>query len=130
MPAPLGKTPTRKMPKIDVLGTEDSAATRSAVRFFRERRIVVTFVDLGKHPIEAAQLRRYVERLGAAALLADGAESAASGNLIGRVRADPHLLRLPLVRYGDEVSAGPDEARWRSWLAARSGLRAEPRKAT
>ena len=41
MPAPLGKTPTKKMPNIQVFGLEDSNATRGALRFFRERRIVV-----------------------------------------------------------------------------------------
>jgi len=65
MPAPLGKTPTKKMPNIQVFGMEDSNATRGALRFFRERRIVVHYVDLRKKPIAAAELRRFVDRLGA-----------------------------------------------------------------
>ena len=69
MPAPLGKTPTKKMPNIQIFGLEDSNATRAALRFFRERRIVVHFVDLRKKPIAAGELRRFTERLGAAALL-------------------------------------------------------------
>jgi arsenate reductase-like glutaredoxin family protein len=123
MPAPLGKTPTKKMPKIDVLGIEDSSATRSAIRFFRERRIVVRFVDLRKRPIDAAELRLLLDRLGAAALA--GGEPPATalhrGGLVALVRADPSLLRLPLVRYGDAVTAGLDETKWREWLARRSG---------
>ena len=50
MPPPLGKVPTKKMPNIQVFGTDDSAATRNALRFFRERRIVVHYVDLRKKP--------------------------------------------------------------------------------
>jgi arsenate reductase-like glutaredoxin family protein len=139
VPAPLGKTPTKKMPKIDVFGLENSASTRSAVRFFRERRIVVRFVDLGKRPIEAAELRTFVERFGAAAVLAGepgdgaaagsadrgagsadrGAGSVDRGSLLARVRADATLLRLPLVRHGDEMTAGPDETTWKAWLAHR-----------
>ena len=69
MPAPLGKTPTKKMPNIQVFGLDDSNATRGALRFFRERRIVVHYVDLRKKPIAAGELRRFVDRLGAAALL-------------------------------------------------------------
>ena len=69
MPAPLGKTPTKKMPNIQVFGTDDSNATRSALRFFRERRIVVHYVDLRKKPLAAGELRRFVDRLGAASLL-------------------------------------------------------------
>ena len=128
MPAPLGKTPTKKMPKIDVLGLEDSAATRAAVRFFRERRIVVRFVDLRKKPLEATELRLLLDRLGAAALAGAAPAGAAPadllldrGSLLARVRADPSLLRLPLVRYGDNVTAGPGETIWREWLARRSG---------
>ena len=57
MPAPLGKVPTKKMPNIQVFGLEDNNATRAALRFFRERRIVVHFVDLRKKPIAAGELR-------------------------------------------------------------------------
>ena len=127
MPAPLGTTPTRKMPNIQVFGTMDSAATRAAVRFFRERRIVVRFIDLhGKAPA-AAELRRFVDRLGAAALLdtegrayreAPTATLATGpGGLVAAILADVRLLRLPLVRHGDDMTAGTDEATWSSWLA-------------
>ena len=57
MPAPLGNTPTKKMPNIQVFGLDDSNATRAALRFFRERRIVVHYVDLRKKPIASGELR-------------------------------------------------------------------------
>ena len=121
MPPPLGKVVTKKMPNIQVFGMEDNQATRGALRFFRERRIVVHFVDLRKKPIDAAELRRFVSRLGTAALL-DAADRAATGvGLLALVRSDPRLLRLPLVRYGDELTAGPDETTWTAWLARRNG---------
>lgn len=119
MPAPLGKTPTKKMPRIEVFGLDGSAATRAAVRFFRERRIVVTYVDLSKRPIDAAELRRFVDRLGAAAF-ADPNAAPDRASLLARVRADPNVLRLPLARHGDELTAGQDEATWRAWLARRA----------
>jgi arsenate reductase-like glutaredoxin family protein len=127
MPAPLGKTPTKKMPNIQVFGLEDSQATRAALRFFRERRIVATFVDLRKRPIAPGELRRFVDRLGAPALL--DTESRAyrdaglaylttdTAGLVARILADVRLLRLPLVRYGDDVTVGRDEATWKAWLA-------------
>jgi arsenate reductase len=116
MPAPLGKTPTKKMPKIDVLGLKGSQSTRAAVRFFRERRIVVRFVDLSKNPIDPGDLRRFLDKLGAAALI-DAETASDRGSLVALIRADPGLLRLPLVRHGDDVTAGQDETTWRSWLA-------------
>jgi arsenate reductase-like glutaredoxin family protein len=116
MPAPLGKTPTKKMPKIEVFGLEDSQSTRAAVRFFRERRIVVRFVDLGKRPIDPAELREFLDRLGAAALV-DADLTADRAALLARIRADASLLRLPLVRHGDAVTAGPSATTWAAWLA-------------
>jgi arsenate reductase-like glutaredoxin family protein len=126
VPAPLGRTPTKKMPKIQVFGLEDSQATRAALRFFRERRIVPTFVDLRKRPIAPDELRRFVDRLGIAALVdveshADrdagpGPVATDTAGLAARIRADVHLLRLPLVRYGEEITAGRDEATWSAWL--------------
>ena len=128
MPAPLGKTPTRKMPNIQVFGLQDSQATRAALRFFRERRIVVHFVDLRKKPIAPGELRRFVDRLGATALLDVESRAYKDGGLaylttdtsgvVARLLADVRLLRLPLARYGDEVSAGKDETTWTAWLAA------------
>jgi len=127
MPAPLGKTPTKKMPNIQVFGLEGSQATRAALRFFRERRIVATFVDLRKRPIAPAELRRFVDRLGAPALL--DTESRAykdaglaylamdTAGVVARILADVRLLHLPLVRYGDDVTVGRDEATWKAWLA-------------
>jgi arsenate reductase (glutaredoxin) len=127
MPAPLGNTITKKMPNIQVFGLEDSNATRAALRFFRERRIVVSFVDLRKKPIAAGELRRFTDRLGAAALLDTDSKpyreqglahlSTDTSGITARLLADVRLLRLPLVRYGEDVTAGKDEATWKGWLS-------------
>jgi arsenate reductase (glutaredoxin) len=127
MPAPLGNSPTKKMPNIQVFGMEDSQATRAALRFFRERRIVVHFVDLRKKPIAQGELRRFTDRLGAAALLDTGSRpyreqglaylAADPAGIAARLLADVRLIRLPLVRYGDDVTAGRAEETWKAWLA-------------
>jgi arsenate reductase len=127
MPAPLGKVPTKKMPNIQVFGLEDNNATRATLRFFRERRIVVHFVDLRKKPIAAGELRRFTDRLGAAALLDTESRpykeqglaylSTDATGVTARLLADVRLIRLPLVRYGEEVTAGKAEATWKAWLA-------------
>ncbi len=127
MPAPLGKVPTKKMPNIQVFGLDDNNATRAALRFFRERRIVVHFVDLRKKPIAAGELRRFTDRLGAPALLDTESRpykeqglahlSTDTSGITSRLLADVRLIRLPLVRYGEEVTAGKAEATWKGWLA-------------
>jgi arsenate reductase-like glutaredoxin family protein len=106
-----------------VFGTEDSQATRAALRFFKERRIGVHLVDLRRKPIAAGELRRFVEQLGAPALADTGGRpwlDAGLGylrmepdELVARLLADQRLLRLPLVRIGSKVAAGRDEAAWK-----------------
>jgi arsenate reductase (glutaredoxin) len=128
VPAPLPKAPTKKMPDIQVFGLDDSAATRAAQRFFRERRIVVSYHDLRKRPIAPGELRRFTERLGAVALLDEtsrayrdaglGYMTLDTAGIVARLLADVRLLRLPLVRFGNEVTAGRAEATWAAWLAS------------
>jgi arsenate reductase-like glutaredoxin family protein len=127
MPAPLGKVPTKKMPNIQVFGLENDNATRAALRFFRERRIVVHYFDLRKKPIAAGELRRFTDRLGAPALLDTESRpykeqglaylSTDTAGITSRLLADVRLIRLPLVRFGEEVTAGKAEATWKAWLA-------------
>lgn len=129
VPAPLGKVPTRKMPQIQVFGRDDSPATRAALRFFRERRIAVHYADLKKRPIAPGELRRFVERLGARALLDETSKAYRDAGLgyltmrdpeiAERLMADSRLIRLPLVRHDNDVTAGAAEATWTGWLSPR-----------
>ena len=85
-------------------------------------------VDLTRKPIAPGELRRFVDRLGARALLDETSRAYRDASLgylrmddaeiVERILAKPALLRLPLVRFGDEVAAGRDEATWRRWLSS------------
>ena len=121
-------------PTIQVFGLEKDQSTRAAQRFFKERRVPISLVDLRKRPIAPAELRRFVDRLGARALLDETSKAYRDGGLgylrmdddevVARLLSDPSLLRLPLVRNGNEVTAGRAEATWRAWLtvsASRQG---------
>jgi arsenate reductase (glutaredoxin) len=121
-------------PTIQVFGLEKDQSTRAALRFFKERRVSISFVDLRKRSLAPAELRRFVERLGAKALLDETSKAYRDGGLaylrmddddiVSRLLVDQSLLRLPLVRNGNEVTAGRAETTWRSWLtmsASRQG---------
>ena len=113
---------------IQVFGLENDQATRAALRFFKERRVPVSFVDLRRRPIAPAELRRFVEKLGAAACAdTDGRAWRDAGlgylrmtdaEVSAKLLADVRLLRLPLVRSGNDVSAGRAEDTWKTWLSA------------
>lgn len=118
-------------PLIQVFGTERNQATRAALRFFKERRVAISFVDLRKRSIAPGELRRFVERLGAPALLDTDSRAYRDGGLaylvtdeagiVSRLRADDSLIRLPLVRRGNDLTAGPSESTWSAWLRSGSG---------
>jgi len=117
-------------PLIQVFGRNDSRETRASLRFFRERRVAVQFVDLARKPVALGELRRFVERLGARAVADTNGKAwreaglgylqMADAELFERLMADQRLLRLPLVRIDDGVVAGNDAAAWRDLLAGAS----------
>jgi arsenate reductase-like glutaredoxin family protein len=111
---------------IQVFGLERDQDTRAAMRFFKERRTRISFVDLRKRPIAPGELRRFVERLGAEALLDTSSRAYREAGLaylrmdqdgiVERLLTDVSLLRLPLVRHANQVTAGRAEAIWTAWL--------------
>jgi arsenate reductase-like glutaredoxin family protein len=124
------------VPRAQVFGLEKDPATRAAIRFFKERRIELHLVDLRRKPIAPGELRRFVERFAAAALLDPVSKAYRDAGLgylrmeeseiVERLLADPTLLRLPLVRFGSDLSVGRDEATWKSWFSAARGGGAHP----
>jgi arsenate reductase-like glutaredoxin family protein len=118
-------------PLVQVFGLPGDQGTRAAVRFFRERRVAIQQIDLGRKPIAPGELRRFVERLGARSLLDESSRAYREAGLaflrmddaevIERLLRTPALLRLPLVRVGNGVAVGRDEAAWRRLLTAGAG---------
>ncbi len=108
---------------VQIFGHDRDHGTRAAVRFFKERRVLIHQVDLTRKPIARAELRRFTDKLGARALLDDTSKAYRDSGLgymrpddveiVERLLATPALLRLPLVRFGNEVAAGRDEAAWK-----------------
>jgi arsenate reductase len=121
--------PVPPAPSIQLFGAADSRPTQAALRFFKERRVDVAYVDLRRKAIAPGELKRFVDRLGALALLDTasrrykelglGYMRLDGDEIVQRLLADNGLLRLPLVRYGLFFTAGPAEATWKAWLTAR-----------
>ena len=112
---------------VQIFGHDRDQATRAAQRFFKERRIAIHQVDLSRKPIARGELARFVQKLGARALLDETSKAYRDAGLgymrlddaeiIERLLATPALLRIPLVRFGNEVSAGRAETTWKAWLS-------------
>ena len=111
---------------IQVFGRKDSRETQRALRFFKERRVTISFVDLALRPPAPAELRRFAQRFGAEALLDRDSRAYRDAGLgylrmdddeiLERVKREARLLRLPLARFGDRLSVGTDETAWNGWL--------------
>lgn len=111
---------------VQIFGTKNSQATRAVDRFFKERGVPIHFVDLKQRPMAPAEIQRFVSRFGWSGLLdSEGKAYSDAGlkylkvsesDLLGRIECDSNLLRLPLVRCGNLLGVGRDEAAWKHML--------------
>jgi arsenate reductase-like glutaredoxin family protein len=114
---------------VQIFGIKSSQETRAAERFFKERRVPIQMMDLKQRPMAPAEIRRFTDRFGLAALLDTESSAYVDAGLkylrmsdaewLARIEREPKLLRLPLVRAGNRVSIGRDEEAWNSMLPNR-----------
>jgi arsenate reductase len=113
--------------EVQIFGIKKSADTRKALRFFAERRVKTHFVDLEERPASPGELNRFAQRFGAEALVnrqsrrfADlglGTARLSNDRWVEKLSLEPLLLRMPLVRYGQQLTVGDATDTWRDWTA-------------
>ena len=111
--------------EVQVFGVRKSATTRAALRFFAERRVRTHFVDFEVRGPALGELRRFAQKFGVAALidreapryqeLGLDAGRYSDDRWLEKLVEEPKLLRMPLVRWQQRLTVGPDEAAWRTW---------------
>jgi arsenate reductase len=112
--------------EVQVFGTRKCRSTQKALRFFKERRVTVHFVDLKERAASAGELKRFAQKFGAEALLdREGRRYRERGLHVAHVTdarilpmlvEDPDLLVTPLVRRGSDLTVGLAEPEWRAWM--------------
>lgn len=115
------------MVNVQIFGVKNSQATRAAERFFKERRVAFQLVDLTKKPMAPAEIKRFIDRFGLAALLDTEGKAwidaglkylkVSDSEMLQRIERDSKLLRLPLIRGGNRLSVGHDEDSWKAMLS-------------
>ena len=113
--------------EVQIFGIRKSADTRKALRFFSERRIKTHFVDLNERAASVGELKRFAQKFGVGALIdSDSARFQDLGlrharmsdeSWLQKLSEEPMLLRVPLVRNGNQLTIGLDEPTWKSWTA-------------
>jgi arsenate reductase-like glutaredoxin family protein len=114
--------------EVQIFGVQSDADTRKALRFFKERRIKVHFVDLEQRSPSPGELRRFFERFGEERLIDRSAKRFVALGLQASYYGDerwleiacdePLILKMPLARSGHRLSVGLDETGWKGWLAS------------
>jgi arsenate reductase (glutaredoxin) len=94
--------------EVQVFGVRKSADTRAALRFFAERRIKTHFVDLDEREPSPRELERFAQLGLQTAQLTDT-------RWLEKLAQEPLILRLPLVRWQQEVTVGEAATRWKQW---------------
>ena len=113
--------------EVQIFGIKKSADTRKALRFFAERRVKTHFVDLEERPASPGELNRFAQKFGAEALVNRQSRRFADLGLVSarlsddrwveKLALEPLLLRMPLVRYGQQLTVGDATETWRDWIA-------------
>lgn len=111
---------------VQIFGIQKSADTRKALRFFKERRVNVHFVDLKVRPASKGELSRFAQEFGVEALLDReskrfrelglGAAHYSQETWLDKLAEEPLLLRMPLVRRKNALTVGLAEKEWKEWV--------------
>lgn len=113
--------------EVQVFGVRKSSDTRKALRFFAERRIKTHFVDLDERAASLGELRRFAQKFGVGALIDSDSNAfqdlglsharMSDDSWLSTLAAEPLLLKMPLVRNGNNLTIGPEEQTWKVWTA-------------
>lgn len=113
--------------EVQIFGIKKSPETRKALRFFAERRVKTHFVDLQERAASLGELKRFAQKFGVEALvdrqsrrfLDLGLTAARFSNerWLEKLADEPLMLKMPLVRYGAQLTVGEATPVWLIWTA-------------
>jgi len=84
------------------------------------------FVDLMERAASLGELRRFAQKFGVTALVDRDSKrfnelglryaQLSDDRWLEKLAEEPLLLRLPLVRHGNQLVIGANEAAWKGWV--------------
>ena len=111
---------------VQIFGIKNDPDTRKALRFFKERRVQVHFMDFKQRRPSKGELKRFFDRFGVEKLVdrsskrfeALGLRKAYYGDerWLEIACDEPLILRMPLVRCANRLTVGQDETSWKEWV--------------
>lgn len=100
---------------VQIFGTKKCRDTAKTLRFFKERRIEVHFVDLAERNISRGELKNILRSIAPEELIDINSKAYENRNLKyikhdieEELLVDPALFRTPIVRSGNRIFVGYD----------------------
>lgn len=110
---------------VQIFGTKKCKDTQKAIRFFKERRIRIQFVDLRERRMSKGELRNVARSVPLEELIdTEGKEyekrqlKYLQHDIAEKLLEFPLLLKTPVVRYGNKATAGHQPDVWTAWMKA------------
>ena len=110
---------------IQIYAVKKNPDVLKAERFFKERKIPYQLMDLKKHKLGRKELEIFARAVGAKALVdREGKKSlerpvahmSTESLILSELLDDPTALKSPIVRNGNRVTVGAEEAIWKQWV--------------
>ena len=108
---------------IIIYGTKKCNDTKKAQRFFNERNIPFHFRDLTEKELAKGELNKISLKIPIEELIdKDGKQYKKRGlkfmvyNIEEELLEDPLLLKIPIVRNGNNYTLGNESDIWKEWL--------------
>lgn len=112
---------------IQIYYTKNNFEVQKARRFLKERRVPFSEVDLNKHLPGQRELRLFAQAAGGMQALVDRTAKGERADYVRQLSIDeviaeellthPQLIRCPIIRNGQKVMVGYDEATLKAWLS-------------
>ena len=107
---------------IQIWGKNKSFDTKTAERWFKERRIKYQYIDLIRYGISKGELPSVKNAVGLEALIDEKDEDypliqylASKEAKLEKLFEDPYLIKTPVVRNGKQATVGYCPEIWKSW---------------
>ncbi len=108
---------------IQIFGKKNCNDSKKAVRFFKERKVDIQFVDLNKFGISKGELKAIKQKFPLEDLLDTDSKEYKKKNLQYMaydteelLSESPSLYKTPIVRFKNKVTLGYNPDIWEEWL--------------
>jgi arsenate reductase (glutaredoxin) len=110
---------------IQIFGTSKCQNTRAALRFFKERRVAVQFVDLNEKGLSEGEFQSIKKAVGLENMMDTEGREYIKLNLKyhkydieAKLKENNLLIKTPVVRQSPRATVGYQPETWKQWMSS------------